>query len=79
MQKLLIFGFFLITILAEGQKITITAKVIDAETSEPLGLSSVGLKDKPIGTITNNEGDFDFHIPFSPVRSLVVHPAFCLT
>lgn len=63
MKKFLILGFFFFTILAEGQKITITARVIDAETGESLGYASVSLKSKPIGTVTNEQGDFDFHIP----------------
>src|SRR5437868_2058968 len=63
MKKFLILGFFFFTILAEGQKITITAKVTDAETGESLGYASVSLKGKPIGTVTNDQGDFDFHIP----------------
>jgi hypothetical protein len=71
MKKLLILGFFFFTILAEGQKITITAKVTDAETGEPVSFASVGLKGKPIGTITNDQGDFDFHIP-SDYRNDVV-------
>jgi hypothetical protein len=72
MKKLLIFGFFFFTLLAEGQKITITAKVTDAETGESLGFASVSLKGKPIGTITNEEGDFDFHIPTDFRNDLLV-------
>jgi len=72
MKKLLFFGFFFFTILAVGQKITISAKVADAETDEFLGFVSVGLKGKPIATITNNEGDFDFHIPVECQNDLLV-------
>jgi hypothetical protein len=72
MKKLLILGFFFFTILAEGQKITISAKVTDTQTGESLGFASVSLKGKPIGTITNNEGEFDFHIPSDYRNDLLV-------
>jgi len=72
MKKFLILGFFFFTILAEGQKITITAKVTDAESGETLGYASVSLKGKSIGTITNDQGDFDFHIPSDYRNDLLV-------
>ena len=43
--------------------ITITGKVVDADTGEPIVFASIGIKDKSIGTITNAIGEFDFHIP----------------
>jgi hypothetical protein len=45
-----------------AQKITISAKVVDKETREPLPFASVGILGKSIGTITNLQGDFDFHL-----------------
>lgn len=46
-----------------AQDITLSGKVYDAETKEPLPYASVWIKGKTIGTITNQQGDFDFHIP----------------
>lgn len=46
-----------------GQNITLSSKAVDKETKEPLPFASVGIKGKPIGTITNLQGDFDFHFP----------------
>jgi hypothetical protein len=46
-----------------GQDITVTATVVDKETNEPLGYASVGLKSVAIGTISNANGEFDFHMP----------------
>ena len=43
--------------------ITISGKAVDILTNEPLQFASVGIKEKSIGTITNLQGDFDFHIP----------------
>lgn len=48
---------------AFAQKITLSGKVIDKETKEPLPFASLGIKGKAIGTITNLQGEFDFHIP----------------
>jgi hypothetical protein len=41
----------------------IAGKVVDARTGKPLAYSSVSLKGKGLGVITNNEGNFVLHIP----------------
>jgi hypothetical protein len=46
-----------------GQQITITGKVIDQVTKEPLPFASVFIKGKTIGVVSNVQGEFDFHIP----------------
>jgi hypothetical protein len=46
-----------------AQKLTISAKVVDRESKEPLVFASVGIFGKSIGTITNMQGDFDFYVP----------------
>lgn len=51
------------SVVSFGQDITVSAKVVDKETNEPLGYASVGLKSVAIGTISNEEGEFDFHMP----------------
>lgn len=53
----------LCTCLSHAQTITISAKIVDKETKEPLPFASIGIKGRPIGTITNLNGEFDFHIP----------------
>jgi len=53
----------LLTVPGLGQKITISGKAVDKETKEPLTFATIGIKGKSIGTITNLQGDFDFHIP----------------
>jgi hypothetical protein len=64
MRKLyLVFFLLTVSLAAHSQKITISAKVVDKETKEPLIFASVGIKGKSIGTITNQQGEFDFHIP----------------
>lgn len=62
MPRFLIIFLCLICSVASAQRLTVSAKVVDKETKEPLVFASVGIKDKPIGTITNLQGEFDFHI-----------------
>lgn len=64
MRKTLCCILFLGThMVGNGQDITVSATVVDKETSEPLGYASVGLKSVAIGTISNSRGEFDFHMP----------------
>ena len=49
--------------LAQENTITISGRVIDSESGEPLPYATVGLVGLSIGTITNARGEFDFHIP----------------
>jgi len=43
----------------------ITGKIINGEDKEPLPFASIRLKNHPIGTISNENGEFDFYIPKS--------------
>jgi hypothetical protein len=60
---LLIGCFIFLNLDLKAQSITISAKVVDKETKDPLSFASVGLKNRSIGTITNLQGEFDFHVP----------------
>jgi hypothetical protein len=55
-----------------AQSLTISAKVRDAETGESLGFASVGIKGQPIGTISNGQGEFDFHFPLDMRNEILV-------
>ena len=64
MKGVLFFGcliFLSSTLFA--QTITISAQVVDRDSKEPLTFESIGIKNRPISTITNLQGEFDFHIP----------------
>ena len=63
MNRILIIFFSIISGMTAAQKLTVSAKVVDKETKEPLVFATIGILGKPIGTITNMQGDFDFHIP----------------
>jgi hypothetical protein len=43
--------------------ITISGRIIDKETEEPLTFASISIKGKYISTVSNLLGEFDFHIP----------------
>lgn len=60
---ILLFSAILFFSPGSSQVLTITSQAIDAETSEPLPFASVGILGKSIGTITNLNGEFDFHFP----------------
>jgi len=55
--------FTLLATSAVAQNIIVSGKVIDHETKEHMPYASVYIKGKAIGTITNLQGEFDFHIP----------------
>ncbi len=63
MRALFIILFSLTVLCAQSQKITLSTRVQDKVTAEPLPFASVGIKGKSIGTVTNLQGEFDFHIP----------------
>jgi hypothetical protein len=55
--------FALLATTVAAQSITVSGRVVNRETKEPLPFASVYIKGKSIGTITNLHGEFDFHIP----------------
>lgn len=44
-----------------GQKLTVSGKVVDKDTGEPLPFASIVIKGRPVGTVANLQGEFDFH------------------
>jgi hypothetical protein len=50
---------------------TITGKVLNASTEEPLIYASIGLINTPIGTITDEKGNYNLEIKELPSNSLV--------
>ncbi len=62
-KPLLLILLFALPFLCLGQDITVSATIVDKESGEPLGYASIGLKSVAIGTISNINGEFDFHMP----------------
>ncbi len=63
MKHAIVLFLALITFCSQAQKILVPGKVVDLETKEPLPFASIGIMGKPVGTITNLQGEFDFHLP----------------
>lgn len=49
-----------------------SGKIVDRETKEPLPFASIFIKEKPIGTVTNADGEFDFYIPIEYAQDTLV-------
>ncbi len=49
--------------MAQKGRITISGQVIDAESKEPLVFATVGIQGASFGTVSNANGEFDFHFP----------------
>jgi len=64
-RKLLFIALTTVPLWAQGQNMTLSARIFDRESGEPLAFASVGIKGQPVGTITNEEGEVDFHFPIS--------------
>jgi len=64
-MRLIFLATVLITLpfFLPAQTITVSGKVLDKEDNEALIFASIGVKGKPIGTVSNSLGEFDFHIP----------------
>lgn len=64
MRRALFSGFLALWLVpAYAQMLTLSGRVLDSETREPLAYASIGLKGQPYGTVANSLGEFDFHIP----------------
>ena len=64
--------FFCLPGFSPAQRITVSGKVLDKATREPLPFASVWIKGKTIGTITNIQGEFDFHLPAEDRNEMMV-------
>lgn len=51
---------------------TITAQVLDKETFKPIAFASIYLKGQAIGTISNEEGHFVFHLPSDQKSNTII-------
>jgi hypothetical protein len=63
LQRFFVGCFWLAALPLFSQSLTLSGRATDAETQEPLVFATVGIRGKTVGTITNLQGEFDFHIP----------------
>lgn len=45
------------------ENLVISGKVLDAQTSRPIAFASIGILGKPLGTVTNTDGRYEFIVP----------------
>ncbi len=63
---ILIIGFFMLSAGLHAQvPYAISGTIVNKENGEPLPYASVRLKNHPIGTVSNDDGAFDFYVPKS--------------
>ncbi|GAA4272947.1 carboxypeptidase-like regulatory domain-containing protein [Aquimarina gracilis] len=60
------------TVFSQNEITTISGQILDLETSEPISFASIYIKSASIGTITNEDGYFIFHIPAEQKESIVM-------
>lgn len=51
-------------IWAQDTKLIITGKIIDANNKESVPFANIGIEGKAIGTVSNEQGTFELHLPF---------------
>ena len=74
MERTIAFLFLLISNLVSAQKevITVKGQLLDSETSQPIPFASIYLKNSAMGTTSNIEGYFVFHIPVQNKSGTIV-------
>jgi len=62
MKALISVIVLIVSSIADAQNpLTLKGKVIDIDSNEPLPYAFISIKGKPIGTVTNADGEFEFH------------------
>ncbi|MBQ4822117.1 carboxypeptidase-like regulatory domain-containing protein [Aquimarina sp. MMG016] len=67
-----IIAFFSIAIVAQNNQKTITGRVLDKENNKAISLASIYLKGQAIGTVSNEDGEFIFHVSDVDQSNIVV-------
>lgn len=65
-------GLVINTTTGQDRFLTISGRILDKQTKEPLPLASIYIKNKLIGTSSNTQGAFTFHIPSELEYQLIV-------
>ncbi len=70
LQRILLFLFLFINILVQAQNYSVSGKVIDSETNEPLAFVNIIINDSNYGTCTDIDGKFeiDSSVPIDYIR-----------
>jgi hypothetical protein len=65
MNKLILLLLLTASSVAAQEYITISGNVIDMATNAPLPFAHISLKNSSLGTVSNHEGYFEFHVPLN--------------
>ena len=63
---------FSLELLAQNEYITLKGEIVDNKTEELLPFASIYLEGTSIGTTSNMEGAFEFHIPINMRNKKVI-------
>lgn len=74
MKRIIPLIFFLITTRLLAQEVFIKGSITDEETGEGVSFAHIGICAKSIGTVANESGEYEFHIPES-----VIEDTLCAT
>ncbi len=69
---ILLYTFLTINLKAQTGHQTISGKLVDIDSKEPLPFASIYLKGTTIGTTSNTEGYFVFHIPAKKTNHAII-------
>ena len=73
MNKICIVILLATAIYAQAQPMTtLRGKVVMSDSRTPLSFASISIKSSPLGTVTNADGDFEFHFPASYTNDTLV-------
>ncbi|MEM6525815.1 MAG: carboxypeptidase-like regulatory domain-containing protein [Bacteroidota bacterium] len=70
--QLILFFTAICRLDAQDRLVTITGKLLDSKSSEPLPFASIYLEGNTIGTVSNVEGSFTFHVPAKFKRDTII-------
>src|SRR6266536_3389407 len=71
LQNFFLIPLLLITVIANAQTRTIKGKVISAQNNQAISGTSVQIKGKSTGTVTDNNGSFSINVPAGAVTLVI--------
>ena len=65
MKRILPLVFFLVSFSLFSQQVFVKGKIVDSETGQGVSFAHIGICGKSIGTVANDDGNYEFRIPDS--------------
>ncbi|MEN0051186.1 MAG: carboxypeptidase-like regulatory domain-containing protein [Bacteroidota bacterium] len=70
--QIILFFIAIYQLEAQDSLLTITGNLVDSESTQPLPFASIHLKGTNIGTVSNDEGAFVFHVPVDLKKDTII-------